>query len=355
MMKIALDLTSYLTEKNPRGIGRYSFSLFDAMKNQGVDVLTAIKLSRVNTNLLKKLTFLKDPLFYYKGFKVGHSFDLFHATEFNFPYLSSQKFVITLHDLYFLHPEAPKKWANKKQAMFFRIFEKLKPDAVITVSNFTRNQFLRIFPDYSERTYTVYPGVSTIFGLKDREKVERFLKKNGLKYKKYLLFVGIATDRRKNVSLILNASKHIRDFEFVFAGTDESEFKKVFGEPEKHKFHFFGFLEEKELALLYNGAFAFVFPSFIEGFGLPIIESMACGTPVITTPNSGTKEAAGDFAIFVNSDKPEELLQALERLRDPEFYAKLQKDGLNHARKFNWEETARRTIEIYKKTLDVPR
>ena len=116
--------------------------------------------------------------------------------------------------------------------------------------------------------------------------------------------------------------------------------------------HFTGYVEEEDLPALYNGASLFVFPSLYEGFGLPVLEAMACGTPVITSNTSSLPEVAGDAAILVDPENVEAIVEAMRRvLADRALAAELQAKGLERAKQFTWERTARETIAVYEKVL----
>ena len=113
-------------------------------------------------------------------------------------------------------------------------------------------------------------------------------------------------------------------------------------------------MEAAALPLLYANAVLFLYPSLAEGFGLPLIESMACGTPVITGNNSSLPEVGADAAYFVDASNSNEIFLAINRLlTDSELYNQLKKKGLNNATRFSWEKTARQTLEIYKRVLNM--
>jgi glycosyltransferase involved in cell wall biosynthesis len=117
--------------------------------------------------------------------------------------------------------------------------------------------------------------------------------------------------------------------------------------------HFMGFVPEDELPALYNGADLFVFPSLYEGFGLPVLEAMACGTPVITSNVSSLPEVAGNAALLVDPYNVDELADAMRRiLSDPALAADLRARGLERAQQFSWERTAQETLAVYKHVLE---
>ena len=120
----------------------------------------------------------------------------------------------------------------------------------------------------------------------------------------------------------------------------------------KPRVHFTGFVEEEDLPALYNGADLFVFPSLYEGFGLPPLEAMACGTPVVTSNTSSLPEVVGDAAIMVDPYNVDAISEAMARvLNDPVLAEDLRQRGLLQAEQFSWQKMAEETIEVYKKVL----
>ena len=110
-----------------------------------------------------------------------------------------------------------------------------------------------------------------------------------------------------------------------------------------------GFVDEDDLPDLYRGASIFAFPTLYEGFGLPILEAMACGTPVVTSNVASMPEVAGEAALLVDPHSPEQIALALGRLSaDAELRGRLRQDGLRRAGEFRWETTARRTMDVYR-------
>src|SRR6185295_7346645 len=107
-------------------------------------------------------------------------------------------------------------------------------------------------------------------------------------------------------------------------------------------------LNDQQLVLAYNTALAFIFPSLYEGFGLPILEAMACGTPVLTSKVASLPEVAGDAALYFDPQEPDDIRAAMETIITPDTAREIGEKGKRRARLFNWEETARRTLEAYR-------
>jgi glycosyltransferase involved in cell wall biosynthesis len=117
--------------------------------------------------------------------------------------------------------------------------------------------------------------------------------------------------------------------------------------------HFTGYIPEEDLPVLYNGASLFVFPSLYEGFGLPVLEAMACGTPVVTSNCSSLPEVTGEAAILVDPMDVNALAAAMRQvLEEPDLSLSLRQKGITRAQQFSWEQTARRTTEVYERLLN---
>lgn len=178
----------------------------------------------------------------------------------------------------------------------------------------------------------------------------------------YILYVG-SFDARKNLLGLLNAfsklRQHLPAWKLVIVGARKWKSTPVFEVVQRLQLeeyvHFTGFVEEADLPALYNGADLFVFPSLYEGFGLPVLEAMACGIPVVTSNTSSLPEVAGDAALLVDPMDVEAIAAAMQQvLSDPGLAAELRRRGLEQASKFSWERTARETLAVYEKVLAKP-
>lgn len=172
----------------------------------------------------------------------------------------------------------------------------------------------------------------------------------------YLLFLG-NTDPRKNLDGILYAyneylNRSKRRLKLIITGVTqehvENRLSKLNIEICASNLIYTGYIASSDLPALYNGAFAFLCPSLLEGFGIPVLESMACGTPVITSNCSSLPEVAGKDSILINPYIPCEITDALIRLEeDPEWYQQQVNYGLERVKQFSWEHTANEYLKIY--------
>jgi glycosyltransferase involved in cell wall biosynthesis len=175
----------------------------------------------------------------------------------------------------------------------------------------------------------------------------------------YILYVG-SLEKRKNLPRLLQAYARLRQdlpgWKLVIVGARKWKSAPIFDTLSRLGLepyvHFTGFVEEDDLPALYNGADLFCFPSLYEGFGLPVLEAMACGTPVVTSSTSSLPEVAGEAALLVDPYDVEAIAAAMRRvLSDPELAQDLRARGLARAAQFTWERTARETIAVYERVL----
>ena len=174
----------------------------------------------------------------------------------------------------------------------------------------------------------------------------------------YLFYVGNIS-KHKNVDKIIEAFKKIKsktNYKLVIAGKlsfGSKDIKKKIKDLDlQDDVIFTGYVPEEDLPALYNGASLFVYPSFYEGFGLPPLEAMQCGCPVITSNTSSLPEVVGNAGIMVDPNDVDELAKQMERvLTNKKLQQKMRKAGLKQAKKFSWEKCARETLKVYEEVL----
>jgi glycosyltransferase involved in cell wall biosynthesis len=223
---------------------------------------------------------------------------------------------------------------------------------VITDSQHSKSDIVRYMNVAPEKIDVIMLGVRDLFRPVAPDETLRRL---GINFP-YVMFLGNLT-RRKNIELALRGfaqvAEQFPDLHFVIAGP------KLFRETPigaladelgiSERLILPGAVGDADLPALYSGARAFLFPSFYEGFGLPVLEAMACGTPVITSTASSLPEVAGDAALLVDPNRLDEMASALTRLlMDEALRESLRTRGLAHAARFTWAETARRTADVYR-------
>jgi len=232
-------------------------------------------------------------------------------------------------------------------------------DAVITVSEHSRQDILRYLHVDPNRLNVIPYGVADRFRPMPSDEVKIHLRDRLGLSGPYILYVGALT-QRKNVGGALEAfaliEKRFPRLQFVLAGPrtwNQTPVEDLVQRLEiAPKVALTGPLTDTDLPALYSGADLFVFPSLYEGFGLPPLEAMACGTPVVTSNTSSLPEVVGDAAITVDPYDVEALAEAMRRvLSDPDLAHDLRRRGLERAAGFTWEQTARKTVEVYREVL----
>ena len=239
--------------------------------------------------------------------------------------------VVTVHDLSFEHD--PSTMSRKDRLVFTRVVPRAARRAahVLAVSERTKADLVELYGIAPERITVTPHGVDPAFGPGERGADS------------YLLFVG-AVQQRKDPLAAADAAREL-GLPLVVAGPEKDT--RIAGELRSRGADLRGYVEKPELARLYRGAACLILPSRFEGFGLPVLEAMACGTPVVAYPDPALREVAGDAAVFA---EPGALAEAVRRaLADRE---RLSQAGLERAKRFSWEKTARRTVGVYRQVLD---
>jgi glycosyltransferase involved in cell wall biosynthesis len=234
-------------------------------------------------------------------------------------------------------------------------------DAVITDSQVSRSDIEKYLMPGRHNISIIPLGVNPVYRQLPREQTLSIVRKHVLT-SAYILFVG-SVEKRKNLGRLLRAYAQLAERgeqrSLVVVGASRgrlanaSGLRRILNDHDlEHKVIFTGYVPEADLPALYNGADLFVFPSLYEGFGLPPLEAMACGTPVVTSNASSLPEVVGDAAITVDPYDVDALTSAMRRvLADPCLRDELRQKGLARASEFTWERTARQTLAVYRQVL----
>ncbi len=279
-----------------------------------------------------------------KFFKLSKSYDIYHELGF-FPFLPGKqvKTVFTIHDLSLITvPE----FHPKDRVMFFNLYFKkalAHTNSIITPSRFTKTEIKRVFPNLTMGIDPIHLGYDNKrFYKRSDHQIAALKSKFGLT-DNYLLFVG-TNDPRKNIQIILKAIERLpASVKLVCCGWSGWETNK--NRAAKAKVLFTGYVTDEELAVLYSGARAFIYPSFYEGFGLPVLEAMACGCPIICSNRTSLPEVAGNAGILCDPDNRACFSEAIHSvLNDDTLYLSLGKKSLVQASKFSWNRTAEKIM-----------
>lgn len=285
--------------------------------------------------------------------------DLLHCTSNTAPLWCSVPLILTLHDIIYLEPRQHRSpslyqemgW-HYRRLVVPRILKKCRK--IITVSRFECNRIRETLHLPEEQITAVYNGYSTHFHKMehpDREVVRKYIPEEG-----FLFFLG-NTDPKKNAARTLKAYSLYLEQSSVKRPLLIADLKEEYIDDLlcqegittiKPYLSFPGYIDNRDLATLYNAAFAFLYPSLRESFGIPMLEAMACGTPVITSNTSAMPEVAGPGAILVNPQEPREIADALLRLEhDSDFYRRQSDYGLERVKLFSWRNTADEYAALY--------
>ncbi len=283
--------------------------------------------------------------------------ELVHGLVNVLPLATEVPGVVTVHDLSFLH--LPETFPRAKR-LYLRALCRAsvrRARAVIAVSRQTAQDVVRSFSVSAHRVHVVYNGVDGRFRPPDPAQVAAFRRARGLP-ERYVFYLG-TLEPRKNLERLLEAfalwrSRHPdeRDVVLVLAGARGWFYEGIFRRCDSlglaEVVRFPGYLSPEELPLWYGAATVFVYPSLFEGFGLPVLEAMACGTPVICSDTASLREVAGDAAWTVSPQDTEALARGLAcLLADPGARTQLARRGLARAQNFSWQRTAQETAAVY--------
>jgi glycosyltransferase involved in cell wall biosynthesis len=266
--------------------------------------------------------------------------------------------IVTVHDLTFIL--FPEKYTIVKRLLFSKmvpLFIRIA-DSVIAVSENTKTDILKLIGIKEEKVFVTYESFPEYYNNRiNGEDAKKILKQYGIN-RGYILYVGMI-EPRKNILNLLKAFETLDDYldiDLVIVGGKgwyykeiESYIHNIQRSNKKNKIFFTGYIDEPELKYFFKLAFIFVYPSLYEGFGLPPLQAMACGTPVITSNISSLPEVVGDAAITIDPENLDDLVENLKLLNsDRQFRNDLIKKGFERSKLFNLEKVAKKTISVYK-------
>lgn len=287
---------------------------------------------------------------------VREGIDLFHSLAFVQPILTSCPGVVTIYDLSFLlFPQGFNPW-KRLYLRYMTPYSAHRSRRVIALSHNTKGDLSRFFRVSEEKIEVIPCGVDPRFRPLNGDLVSRFRQRRGLP-ERMILFVG-TIEQRKNLSLLLEAYAQIKKdipHALVLAGARGWGADGVFAQAERlglADLIFAGYVEQEELPLWYNAADLLAYPSLYEGFGLPPLEAMASGTPVVASNVSSLPEGVGDAGVLVDPQNKEEIAEAmLQVLRDKGLQEEMRKRGLERAKKFTWQGAAEETVRVYEEAM----
>ncbi len=291
---------------------------------------------------------------------LSEELDVAHVPYFAPPLLASARTVVTIHDL------IPLVLPIYRGSALVRLYTRLvawgarRAAAIITDSHSSRNDILRLLKVSPNTVHVIYLGVDSTFKpVTDSRELQRVRGKYGLP-EEYILYLG-GFDQRKNLATLLAAYSSLDErltarTPLVIAGRLPARHSDFFPDPRsmaenanlEHRLAFIGWVPEQDKPALYSGAALFLFPSLYEGFGLPVLEAMSCGTAVVASNAASLPETTGDAAVLVQPQDVEALAGAMaELLKDVSKRNELAERGLERAQLFSWDQTISQTVTVY--------
>ncbi len=271
-----------------------------------------------------------------------HELDLLHSMAFVTPLWQSRPTMLTVYDLSFLHfPERfPRLQRRYLQSQTKRSCRAAK--RVVTISESGRHDVHNYYGVPLERIDVVYPGVDERFHPCSAEQIAQFRERQQLP-EQFLLHVG-TLQPRKNIPILVEAMAQLKrpDLPLVLVGGKGWHYSEIFERIARlglnKQVRLTGYVADEELPYWYSAATALVFPSVYEGFGLPVLQAMACGAPVVASNSSSIPEAAGDAALLFAPHDIEQLVSHLQAVLDDQQQAEtMRRRGLAHAHQFTWQ------------------
>jgi glycosyltransferase involved in cell wall biosynthesis len=370
---LRVGLLAYGLERPATGIGRYTVEIAKAIHthhpaiqmvlltpfDQTIDGLEDLRRIRLHGTRLLPATMTLGPAQLALTAR-RHQLDIVHDPAGIAPFLfprwpSGVGRVVTIHDMVpFVHPETHDRLTN---FLFHRYIPRAiaRTDRVITVSDASKRDIERFYDVDSSRVCRVYCGIGEQFHPRTEEAVVDICRRYGI-HKPYVLAVG-ALQARKNLESVLEAYARLRrqglPHTLVLVGPKAWKSQGVFQRLHQLELdddvQLTGFIDDRDLPAVYSGASCFIFPSLYEGFGLPPLEAMACGAPVVTSNTSSLPEVVGDAGLLVGPKDIDCLTTAISRvLTDSALASDLRNRGIARAKQFTWEAAALSHADLYR-------
>jgi glycosyltransferase involved in cell wall biosynthesis len=364
-MRVGID--ARLVYYSQAGIGQYILHLVNGLaKVDEENEYVLLQSRKDDTTILERPNFRRISLWTPSHHRLERysmnvelvrlGLDVLHSPDFIPPHRPSCKSVITVHDLAFLlYPH----FLTKESARYYGHIDQAVrwTDHIISVSESTKRDTVQHLGVPEDKIAVVYEAANPIFRPIDRDRArEQVRDRHGVEGP-YILFVS-TIEPRKNVPTLIRAVWQLmecykEDVQLVLAGGKGWLFEDAFAIVETLKMdsrvHFVGRVSSEDLLYLYNAAELLAHPAFYEGFGLPPLEAMACGLPVIVSNVASLPEVVGDAGLLIDPHDVDELTVGLWRvLTDDELRREMREKGLRQAERFSWERAARETIDIYR-------
>lgn len=353
------------------GIGRYTQNIIEKIDPlaPGLNIQPAVFLNSGDERFLGPLTntSLIFPLIHTKIYGVKEQMmlsyylsalkpNLTHFPNFNVSLNRKYPFVVTIHDLIYLkYPGACPNLLARVYAAFMIGYACRQARLIITDSQYSKQDLMNTIHVPESKIRVIYPAVDTKYQPVSNPQSQ--LAKYNLPGK-YILYVG-NHEKRKNIPALIAAfskSQAVKEYQLVITGKRDLRRKEIaqaiINYQLEGRVHFTGYLMEEDLPALYTQAGLLAFPSSYEGFGLPILEAMGCGTPVICSKATSIPEVSGDAAVIIDPADIVGFAKAIDRvLTDQPLRRQLREKGLQRVKEFSWDKAIQEHINVYKEAL----
>ncbi len=366
-MKVAIDARMY----QESGIGRYIRNIIKELDSENEYF---ILLSKNDSNNLAFKKNFKKVLADFSWYGIKEQIrlprlldslkvDLVHFPHFNVPLFYHGRFVVTIHDLIHQHFQMRRATLHDpltykiKQLGYKTVFKHglKKSSKILVPSNYVKDLLVKEWRIEDKKIVVTPEAVDEkILKLAEESKTRsiEIIKKFNIR-PPYIFYVGNAHPH-KNVEGLIKAflilRKKYQDLTLVLSGSDHYFWQRIKKEFNQKAIIYTGFISDLELVALYKGAKAFVMPSFEEGFGIPLLEAMACSCPVVSSNGGSLKEVGGDAVLYFDPHNIDDIIEKISQVLNNEKSRKeLIEKGKKRVKQFSWEKLARQTMEVYQK------
>ena len=375
MSKVLLDFSQI--QNTPTGVGNYAYNLLlNIINDESLEygILVQSDSFIINNHILKKIKIHKVPSFIFRNFimrffleqvflpiiAIINGYRLIHSFHYSFPILTLSKRIVTICDMtFFLHPD----YHQKVKIFYFRFFiylSKWIPESLIFISKSTENDYKGIIGN-PKRYSTIPLAVSVDYNSKVKKKLSLKTREKYNIYDEYILYIGTIEPRKNLLNLVKSFEliyKDNKNINLVIVGKDGWFFKDFYDAIGNFyslgNIIFTGYVQEDEKIELLGGAKCFVYVSFYEGFGLPVLESISCGIPTVSSNISSLPEVVSSSALLVDPNDINQIYAAISLIiNSTKVSLALSRLGIDRSRFFSWTKTATSTIVAYKDVLDI--
>lgn len=374
-MKIGID--SRLLERKMTGIGRYLLNILNYLPEcdsqndyylfsyGGLHQYKRDKIKSISTinftpqGILQKIISPFWLTFILPRFLNRYNIDLYFSPNHFLPLQKIRaKSIIVVHDIFH-------KINKNYHPLYYRIYVDLflpraikNSDLIITISESSKKDIIHFYNVPAEKIKVIYPAAEAIF--QPRELSEEEKTKIKEKYNlpdKFILYAGVIGER-KNIRGLIKIADLIKDktkIPIILFGRKEHRGEIYLKEIKKREnIQYKGFIESNDLPFIYNLAVIFLFPSFYEGFGFPVLEAMQSGLPVAASNTSSLPEVMGEAGIMHNPKDCEGFVKdIIKLLEDNDFYDKIRRQGIEQAKNFSWENTTKETVNVFNQVFSI--